>query len=289
MNAFSYTIIADAVDYLVANHATQPDLDHLARRAGYEPSHFQKLFRQHVGVSPKRLQQFMTLRHARDLLRQGCSTLDAAIGSGLSGQGRLHDLFVTMEAMTPGAVQRRGAGMSIRYAFHPTPLGDLLIARTALGICFLGFRMADDPDRAVSRLASHFPAATLIEDAEPTMGDAQAISAIWRGGQPSGHRLPLDLHGSNLQIQVWQALMAIPYGETATYSAIARQIGRPTASRAVGNAVGANPVCLLVPCHRVIRATGIIDNYGWGSPRKKLILAMEGALADTSEAEDVAH
>ena len=268
-------IIAESIDYLVANHQDQPDLEFLARRAGYESTHFQKLFRDHVGISPKRLVQYMNMRHARDLLASGESTLEAALSAGLSGTGRLHDLFVTLEGMTPGEVQRRGEGITITYGFYPTPLGEILIAGTGKGVCYTGFLMEERRDEPVRKMKAHWPGAKFTQDDDALRDDAQTMMAIWRGQGSAQKKLKLDLYGTNFQIQVWQALLRIPGGETVTYMDIAAQLGRPKSSRAVGNAVGKNPVSLLIPCHRVIRATGIIDNYGWGSPRKKLILAME--------------
>lgn len=269
-------IIAASIDYLVAHHTAQPDLDSLARRAGYETTHYQKLFRELVGISPKRLVQYMNMRHARELLVNGHSTLDTALETGLSGNGRLHDLFVSCEGASPGEVQRRGQGLTITYGFHPSPLGEMMIGKTAKGVCWTGFLVDEKRDAPLARMKKHWPGARFLHDDAALAAEMEAMLAIWRG-HGTGRNLKLDLYGTNFQIQVWQALLKIPAGETLTYMDVARQLGRPKSSRAVGNAVGANPVSLLIPCHRVIRATGIIDNYGWGSPRKKLILAMEGA------------
>lgn len=276
-------VISESIDYLVAHHAVQPDLAFLAKRAGYDSAHYQKLFKQKVGISPKRLVQFMNMRHARELLLGGEPTLDAAYKSGLSGNGRLHDLFVSCEGVTPGDVQKRGAGLTIQYGFHPSPIGDLGIAVTPRGVCWLGFLVDEKRDYCVYRIQKHWPQAKLVHNDKAIQDAAEQILKIWRGEGEKGSKLKLDLYGTNMQLQVWKALLKIPTGETQTYQDIAKKIGKPKASRAIGNAVGANPVSLLIPCHRVIRATGIIDNYGWGSPRKKLILAMEGNL----QSEDV--
>ncbi len=275
---FNDQIIAEAIDYLVAHYQEQPDLAFLARRAGYEATHFQKLFKDRVGISPKRLVQYMNMRHARELLTAGASTLETAQETGLSGPGRLYDLFVSCEAVTPGEVQHKGRGLVIRYGFHPSPLGLLMVGLTERGICFLGFVTEEKRAVPYQKMLAHFPYADFIEDESETAQASEAIVKIWRGRGDAGQRLKLDLHGTNLQIQVWQALLKIPTGETMTYQQIAQQLGRPKAARAIGNAVGANPVSLLIPCHRVIRGTGIIDNYGWGSPRKKLILGLEHSL-----------
>lgn len=266
-------VIANTIDYLAANHKAQPDLDFLAKRAGYESTHFQKIFSEHVGLSPKRLVQYMNARHARELLANGIPTLETAYETGLSGNGRLHDLFITCEAMTPGDITRRGAGLNVVYGFYPTQLGEVLIAKTPKGICYLGFLMEEKRNEPARRMKRWWPLAKFVEDDAGVAKEGAIIAGLWRGEKAG--KLKLDVYGTNFQIQVWQALLKIPMGETATYQDIAKQIKRPKSSRAVGNAVGANPVSLLIPCHRVIRATGIIDNYGWGSPRKKLILAME--------------
>lgn len=269
-------IIAESIDYLVAHYQDPPDLALLARRAGYEPTHFQKLFKAHVGISPKRLGQYMNMRHARELLGGGASTLEAAYDSGLSGNGRLHDLFVATGGVTPGDVQTRGRGLQIVYGFYPTPLGRVMIGKTPRGICWLGFLVDEKAEESMRRLKAHWPKASFKHDDGQVRHEGRSILSIWRGEGGERTALKLDLYGTNFQIQVWQALLKIPAGATLTYQEVARRVGRPKASRAIGNAVGANPVSLLIPCHRVIRASGIIDNYGWGSPRKKLILAMEG-------------
>ncbi len=269
-------VIAEAIDYLVAHYADQPDLDALAKRAGYEPSYFQKLFKDKVGISPKRLVQFMSMSHARDLLLSGANTLESAQAVGLSGNGRLHDLFVSIEGATPGEVKNRGAGMDVVYGFHATPIGEVLVAQTGRGVCYLGFLMDQERDVPIAKMKAHMPLARYRSSDEETAAAMEQIMAIWRG-QGRG-RLKLDLYGTNLQLQVWQALLRIPTGETVTYKDVAEQLDRPKASRAIGNAVGANPVSLLIPCHRVIRGTGIIDNYGWGSPRKKVLLGLEAGF-----------
>ena len=219
----------------------------------------------------------MSARHARSLLAGGLPTLESALEAGLSGTGRLHDLLINVEGAAPGAIQKRGAGLHIRYGFQPSPLGELMIARTDKGVCWLGFQVDESRARSCERMRAHWPLADFTHGDSAVADAARTISKVWSGTQTEGcERLGLDLYGTNFQIQVWQALLKIPFGETLTYKDIAGQVGRPGSSRAVGNAVGANPVSLLIPCHRVIRATGIIDNYGWGSPRKKLLLAMEG-------------
>lgn len=271
-------VIADAIDYLVACAGVGCDLDALARRAGYEPTYFQKIFREKVGISPKRLIQYMNMRHAREYLTCGASTTTAALATGLSGTGRLYDLFVTCLAVTPGEVKNRGKGLVVTYGYHPTPLGEILVGETARGVCYLGFLV--DGNRAIplERMQHHLRYADFIHDDAAICTTAQKILRIWAGQGDPAQKLKLDLHGTNLQIQVWQALLKIPIGATTTYKALAHDLGRPAAARAIGNAVGANPISLLIPCHRVIQASGLVNNYGWGSPRKKLILGVETAL-----------
>ncbi len=268
-------VIAESIDYLVAHYQERPTLEHLAARAGYEITHFQKLFKDHVGISPKRLCQYMHMRHARELLGAGYSTLDSALESGLSGGGRLHDLFVSCEGVSPGSIQNRGEGVRIVYGFYPSALGEVMIGKTEIGVCWLAFVMEESREMPIAELARRWPRAEIVHDDAAVLGEAGKVMDIWRGCGDTGNKLKLDLYGTNWQIQVWQALLKIPVGQTVTYMDIAEQVCTRKASRAVGNAVGANPISLLIPCHRVIRATGIIDNYMWGSARKKLLLGME--------------
>lgn len=272
MTKIAEQAVSDVIDYIVAHWQDQPDLDALAARAGYDVTHFQKTFTRMVGISPKRLVQFMNARHARDLLLTGYSTLDAAYASGLSGNGRLHDLLVSVEAATPGEVKHKGTDLIIRHGFHPTPIGDVLIAETQRGLCWLGFVVGEDRNVPMQRLYQYWPLAKFVEDPAGTKATAEKIIKIWRGEKD---HLNLHLYGTNFQLQVWQALLKIPCGGAVSYQSVAEYLDKPKASRAVGSAVGANPISLLIPCHRVIQSTGIVENYGWGTPRKKLILALE--------------
>ena len=269
--------LTDAIDYLVAHYQEQPDLEAVAARYGYEPTYFQKIFRDYIGISPKRFVQFMSLKTAQDFLLKGANTLDAAYAAGLSGNGRLHDLFVQCEAMTPGEFQKRGKNVVIRYGFFPSPLGELMIAVTDRGVCWLGFRVDESRERSLARLHKQFPSAGFVADQAATAPAMEQIMKIWNGNGDAKKKLKLDLVGTNFQIQVWRAMLKIPMGVTISYMTLADSLGKPTASRAVGGAVGANPVSLLIPCHRVIQQSGIIENYGWGSPRKKALLGVEVA------------
>lgn len=275
MNEFSYNIVAQAIDYLAAQGNVNSDLDSLASRFGYETTHFQKMFKDHVGISPKRMLQFMNYKRARDFLLEGYPTLDAAYKAGLSGSGRLHDLFVSCEAVTPGMVQKRGKGMTIFYGFHPSPIGEMLVAQTEIGVCWLGFVLNEDRQLLLQMMTRHWPLAVLQEDDLKTRVSAEHILKIWKGQGAQDQKLKLDLRGTNFQIQVWQALLKIPSGAVVSYQDVANALGDPKASRAVGTAVGSNPVSLLIPCHRVIQKNGIVDNYLWGSARKKILLALE--------------
>lgn len=269
--------MARAIDYLVAHRTEAEDLslEKLAGLFGYDPSYFQKLFKSHIGVSPKQFCRYMHYTRARDLLVSGMPTLEAAFEAGLSGQGRLHDLFLRIEAMTPGQVAKRGRGVVIHYGFAPSILGELMIGKTDRGICWLGFQVDESQDLSMARMRDYWPMADFVESDVTEV--ARAISQIW-AGETADRRLVLDLYGTDMQLQVWQALLRIPFGHVVDYKTIAAAIDKPKAARAVGNAVGMNPVSLLIPCHRVIQASGIVNNYGWGSPRKKTLLGMEGYL-----------
>lgn len=275
MGQFQYDIVAKAIDDLVDGNG-EAGLDALAAKAGYEPTHFQKLFKDHVGISPKRVMQYMSYTKAREFLLEGYSTLEAAYQAGLSGGGRLHDLFVSIEAATPGVVQQRGAGMEIAYGYHPSPLGEVLIAQTEHGVCWMGFVPLQDRAAAFEKMQNHWPAAEFREEADKTVEAATHLFRIWKGQGNAKEKLRLDLQGTNFQIQVWRALLKIPSGAVMNYGQIAQALGDEKASRAVGTAVGANPVALLIPCHRVIQKSGIVENYAWGSARKKMLLGLEG-------------
>ncbi len=269
--------ITHAIDWLVANWEAQPSLEDAAAHVEMEPTNFQKVFTARVGLSPKRFVQVMTHRHARDLLAGGATTtLDAAYAAGLSGNGRLHDLFVTIEAATPGEIRARGQGMAIAYGFAPSPFGELIAARTPRGLCWMGFRVGDSRDQCMGRIRAMWPLATLVHDDAAVAGDCAAVTAIVTGAE-TPRKIPLHLYGTNFQMQVWQALLKIPTRHFLSYDALGRAIGKPGAARAVGGAVGANPISLLIPCHRVIQKAGVLNNYEWGSARKKALLGIECA------------
>lgn len=265
--------IAAAIEYLVRHYSDHPSLDHVAAQAGMSPYHFQRTFKRWTGISPKRFEQYLTLSDAKRLL-VGESVLEAALDVGLSGPSRLHDLFVACEAVTPGDFKARGRGLTIRYAIHDSPFGRALLGVTGRGLCHLSFAVDGDERAAVDTFAADWPAAELIADPAGTAAIANRAFRFALGG---GAAPRLLLRGTNFQIKVWEALLRIPPGEVASYGQVAAAIGEPKAARAVGRAVGANPISLLIPCHRVILGSGAIHNYRWGVARKKVLLALERA------------
>ena len=263
--------VEHALDWLSRNFERQPSLAEAADRVGLSEYHFQRLFRRQVGLSPKKYVQFLTLERAKKVLAQSRSVLDAAYDAGLSGPGRLHDLFVNVEAMTPGEYKHRGRGLTIRYGAHPSPFGQCLILRTPRGVCGLGFTAPERRDEALAELARGFEAAAFIEDPGATADIAKAIFDPAAGEDGIG----LHLRGTPFQIKVWRALLAIPPGCVASYGDLARRIGMSGASRAAGTAIASNPVAWISPCHRVIRASGVLGEYRWGRGRKLAMLSVE--------------
>ena len=293
-NARDYARIEAAILYLEEHFRDQPRLDEMSRQAGLDPHHFQRLFRRWAGISPKRFGQFLTLDYARAQLEASASILDAAYDAGLSGPSRLHDLFVTYEAMSPGAFKRGGAGVDIAWGVHPSPFGPCFVGRTGRGICALGF--ADgDADSDIQAVRAEFerrwPAARFHEDAHATAPVAARIfQARSAGGfQPrpaGGDAVRLAVCGTNFQLKVWEALLRIPPGRITSYQALAQALGLPRSARAVGGAVAANPISWLIPCHRVIRRTGRFSNYEWGPARKRAMLGWEAAWFGAAEPDD---
>lgn len=249
-------------------------LDGLAARLGMSPAHFQRTFSAWVGVSPKRYQQYLTLDHARRLLAERFTVLETALATGLSGSGRLHDLFLRWEAMSPGEYARGGAGLEIRYGFAPSPFGEAMVMATGRGLCGLAFTEETGRDAALEDMRARWPKATCIEDAN----HIAPLAAAAFGGRGAS----LHLIGAPFQIKVWEALLRIPSGHVTSYSQIAAAIGHPRAVRAVGTAVGRNPVAFLIPCHRALRKSGGLGGYHWGLPVKRAMLAWESARADAA-------
>ena len=272
-----YARVERAIRFIEAQALKQPSLGEIATSVGLSEFHFQRLFSRWVGISPKRFLQFLTKEYARTLLEESQDVLSVTYDSGLSSPGRLHELFVTCEAVTPGEVKARGKGLTIEYGFHASPFGRCLLARTERGICGLSFVQDEAPEAILAKnLLARWPGARIIVNPKSTAQLVKQIFAFPERHEPAP--LHLFVRGTNFQIQVWQALIRIPFGKAVTYEDIARHIGMPTASRAVGNAVGSNPIPFLIPCHRVIRKLGEFGNYGEGPERKKAIIGWEAAL-----------
>ena len=278
-----YQIIAQAIRYLESHHLEQPGLAELARELHMSEYHLQRLFSRWVGVSPKRFMQYLTKEHAKYLLSQSESVLRTAHGVGLSGPGRLHDVFVTCDALTPGEYKTRGAGLRISYGFHPSPFGDCLLGITPRGICSLAFIQNGNQDAALSNLYATWPAAEIDQDQSATKYIVAEMLDLFR--EPASTPVRIYLNGTNFQIKVWEALLQIPAGSVAAYQQVALQIGMPGASRAIGNALAHNPIPVLIPCHRVIRQSGDFGEYRYGTTRKKALLGWEMAKVDLMKTE----
>ena len=265
-----YLRIEQAILYLESHYKEQPSLEDIAAKIGLSEYHFQRLFTRWAGVSPKRFLQFLTKENAKGLLDRSENLLDTTHQTGLSSLGRLHDLFVNAEAVSPGEYKSRGTGVTIRYGLHPTPFGKCLIATTDRGICHLGFVQTSEGD-AIDNFVSDWHQATMIEDHKATASLVEPIFDLGYRGKP----LSIHLRGTNFQLKVWEALLKIPARAVTTYEGVASQIGKPRATRAVGTAIGHNPIAVLIPCHRVIRKVGEFGNYRYGTLRKKALLARE--------------
>lgn len=286
-SAANYRRIERALLFIDAHRRRQPPLADIARAAGLSEFHFQRLFAQWAGVSPKRFLQFLTKEHALALLRRGTDVLATSMEVGLSSPSRLHDLLVTVEALTPGEVRAGGAGVVIDYGFHPTPFGTCFLAATARGLCTLHFVHGYRSD-AVSQLALLWPRAQLRERPARTRGFATHIFFPQTPPARTRGPLPLVLRGTPFQLKVWEALLRIPAGAAVCYEDIAAHIGTPRAVRAVGSAVGANPVAFVIPCHRVIRKLGDFGQYAEGPLRKQAMLGWEAAQLDSPRSRSLA-
>ncbi|KUJ76531.1 6-O-methylguanine DNA methyltransferase [Ruegeria marisrubri] len=275
-DGYHYQVMRRAIE-LIDQGGESLSLEELARQMNMSPGHFQRLFSRWTGVSPKRYQQYLTLGHAKALLRERFTTLQTAHSVGLSGTGRLHDLFVRWEAMSPGDYARKGEGLRIYWGWFESPFGPALVMGTDKGICGMGFAAETGEEAAMQDLLSRWPRAEFVED--PMRLRPWVLSAFGAGNrlEPT----PLYLIGAPMQIKVWEALLNIPTGHVTTYSEIAGAIGQPRAVRAVGTAVGRNPISWLIPCHRALRKSGGLGGYHWGLPVKRAMLAYEAARSDT--------
>ena len=270
-----YQRIERAIRFVEANFKSQPSLDEIAESAHLSKYHFQRLFKRWAGISPVQFLQFLTLEYAKEKLSESRSLLDTSLEAGLSGPSRLHDLFLTFVAMTPGEFKQLGAGLKIEYGFHPTPFGECLLATTDRGICHLGFLNGDDQSTALNKLQQNWPGANFDENQTNTGLIVKRIFIPAHTGESRPFNLLLK--GTNFQVNVWKALLTIPRGNMVSYQDVADYVGQPKAFRAVAGAIAVNPVANLIPCHRVIAKSGQIRGYRWGTARKRAILGWEAA------------
>lgn len=271
---YHYALIARAIDHIGDTVHEQPKLEDVASAVGLSPMHFQRVFSQWAGVSPKRFQQYLTLNHAKTLLNDRFTVLEATNETGLSSSSRLHDLFLKWEAMSPGEYAGKGAGLTISYGFFQSPFGEMLVMGTDRGICGLAFTTEMGREQSMTDMTSRWPHAVFQEAPENLN-----VTALLGSDETA----KLHLIGAPFQIKVWEALLSIPSGQVTTYSEIAQHIGHPKAVRAVGTAVGRNPISWLIPCHRALRKSGGLGGYHWGLPVKRALLAWESARFDAPE------
>ena len=269
----NYTRIAEAIEYIKANYKQQPNLDEVAEQVHISPFHFQRLFTEWAGVSPKKFLQYISIEHAKTILKNKDTSLSAVVHeTGLSGTSRLHDLFVNIEGMTPGEFKNGGKALTIQYGFTETIFGSIITASTAKGVCYIAF--FETEEKAVTDLKQHFPNAYFIQSIDFFQQQAlKFFNQDWNNLD----QVKLHLKGTDFQLKVWEALLKIPMGDLTTYGSIAASIQKPSASRAVGTAIGSNPVAFLIPCHRVIQATGNLGGYMWGTTRKTAMIGWEAA------------
>jgi len=279
----NYTRIADTLTWLAEHHLEQPSLATMAARANLSETHFQKVFTHWAGVSPKKFLQFLTLDSARKALDDSQSVFDASMTAGLSGPSRLHDLFVRVESLSPGEYKNGGEDLEIVYGFHATPFGQALLMVSHRGITALSFVHAAAPQDILTEAKSRLPKATYRQQPETT---EPLISDIFRTDAPRGTKLQLLLSGTEFQLLVWRALLEIPEGACTSYGQLAQYIGRANAQRAVGTAVGRNPIACVIPCHRVIRQTGLNGGYRWGAGRKLALLGLERLRSESKLTPD---
>lgn len=273
---FNYDRIAKSISYIKEHFKEQPTLDVVAEKVHLSQYHFQRLFKEWAGVSPKKFLQYISLEHAKKILKETDSTLfDTAYETGLSGTGRLHDLFMNIEGMTPGEYKNGGEALHINYSYAQSPFGTVLIASTEKGLCHVAF--LDDEEKAIYQLKTKFPNASYAQRVDQFQVNALMIFANDWSDMP---KLKLHIKGTEFQLKVWDALLKVPPGQMTSYGTIAKTIENPKATRAVGTAIGKNPIAYLIPCHRVIQANGDLGNYLWGNTRKSAIIGWEGAKYD---------
>ncbi|KAF2334288.1 bifunctional helix-turn-helix domain-containing protein/methylated-DNA--[protein]-cysteine S-methyltransferase [Flavobacterium daemonense] len=269
----NYNRIAEAIDYIKANFKDQPNLDEVAEKVHLSPFHFQRLFSDWAGTSPKKFLQYTSIEHAKKLLKENQATIsETAFETGLSGTSRLHDLFVNIEGMTPAEYKNGGKNLEINYSFAESPFGNIIVASTQKGVCFMAF--AEEEEIGFQDLKHKFPNAQFSKKLDLAQQNALFI---FQNDWSKLSEIKLHLKGTDFQLKVWETLLKIPMGQLSTYGDIAQKIEKPNASRAVGTAIGSNPVAFLIPCHRVIQSTGIFGGYMWGNTRKTAIIGWEGA------------
>jgi len=274
----NYNRIASAIDYIRQNFKEQPNLDSVAEKVNLSPFHFQRLFTDWAGTTPKKFLQYISIEYAKGLLKENQSTLfDAAYETGLSGTSRLHDLFINIEGMTPAEYKNGGKNLAINFSFAESPFGNLIVASTNKGICYMAFE--DNEQKGIADLTHMFPNANFSRKLDIMQQNALFI---FQHDQSKLNQIKLHLKGTDFQLKVWESLLKIPMGQLSTYGSIAKQIEQPNASRAVGSAIGSNPVAFLIPCHRVIQSTGNFGGYMWGETRKTAIIGWEGAKTNLS-------
>lgn len=267
-----YNRIAEAIEYINQHFRLQPDLDIIAEKIHISPSHFQRLFTEWAGVSPKKFLQYTSIEHAKKLLKEQATVSDAAFETGFSSTSRLHDLFIKVEGMTPAEYKNGGRDLRINYSFAESPFGSVIVASTPKGICFMAFE--EDEEKAFNNLKAKFPNASFQQKLDLLQQNALLI---FQNDWSKLNEIKLHLKGTDFQLRVWESLLKIPMGKLSTYGSIAGQMGTPNASRAVGTAIGSNPVAFLIPCHRVIQSSGNFGGYMWGTTRKTAIIGWEGA------------
>ena len=272
----NYNRIAEAIEYIKTNFKKQPNLEDVAKQVHLSPFHFQRLFREWAGTTPKKFLQYISIEHSKKLLTDNQATLfDTAFETGLSGTGRLHDLFINIEGMTPAEYKNGGKNLHINFSFAESPFGNLIVASTPKGVCYMAFN--DNEEKALEELKAKFPNATFQRKLDLIQQNALFI---FQNDWNKLHQIKLHLKGTDFQVKVWETLLKIPMGQLSTYGSIADKIGNPNASRAVGTAIGNNPVAFLIPCHRVIQSNGNIGGYMWGNTRKTAIIGWESAKTD---------
>lgn len=271
--------VAEAIEYIKNNFKAQPNLDEVAEKVHLSPTHFQRMFTEWAGTSPKKFLQYISVEHAKKILQDRQATLfDTAYETGLSSTSRLHDLFVNIEGMTPAEYKNGGKNLSINYSFAESRFGTLIVASTAKGVCYMAFE--ENEEKALKNLIKKFPNAGFHKHSDRLQ--ERALS-IFQNDWSKINEIKLHLKGTDFQLKVWESLLKIPMGKLSTYGNIAEQIGRPKASRAVGTAIGSNPIAFLIPCHRVIQSSGNIGGYMWGPIRKTAMIGWESARTEASE------